>query len=179
MNDIDPYKQAFLHGCLAADFLMLCKNKYGIDFTQNDERDLLIRGDDRTYKFYVVGIPKEFFNKYRKKVNIMVDNKYFTNVLIKELNDKDNFNIYHNKVSIKSIIKLLKSNKIICHVDDNLFGDYSHASHFVIIERAVKGKLIIVDPWSGKKSRVAYKKVGDSILNLKKHIKMCPIIYYL
>jgi hypothetical protein len=55
---------------------MLLKNKYKIPFTNKQEEEILIKGMSRSYPFYVVGIPKEFFKKYGKKINIIVDNKY-------------------------------------------------------------------------------------------------------
>jgi hypothetical protein len=89
-KEILPYKQTLSHGCLAADLLMLLKMKYGTDFRENDEANILLSGMKRMYPFYVVGVPKEFFNKYRRKISIIVDNKYFTNVLVKGFKDKNN-----------------------------------------------------------------------------------------
>ncbi|MDP2925569.1 MAG: hypothetical protein Q8N99_04305 [Nanoarchaeota archaeon] len=179
MRNINPHKQTLSHSCLVADLLMLLKEKYNISFDFNDESDILIRGMKRTYPFYVVGIPKEFFKKYGKKVNIVVDNKYFTNILINGFKDKKNFNIYHNIVTINYIKGLLKERPIICHVDDNYLGDYSHASHFIILEKASTKKITIIDPMSGKRSLISDKKLEESILSLKKHIKMCPLLFYL
>lgn len=178
-KEILPYKQTLSHGCLAADLLMLLKMKYGTDFRENDEANILLSGMKRMYPFYVVGVPKEFFNKYRRKISIIVDNKYFTNVLVKGFKDKNNFNIQHKKITISLIRELLEEQPIVCHVDDNYFGDYSHASHFIILEKTVNKKILIVDPMSGRKTLISDKKLGDSILSLKKHIKMCPLLFYL
>lgn len=179
MANLTPYKQTLSHSCLAADFLMLLKEKYNISFNNKNEEDILIRGMKRVYPFYVVGIPKEFYKKYGKKINIAVDNKYFTNILIKSFKDKKNFNIYHHKITISYIKELLKEKPIICHIDDNYLGDYSHASHFIILEKATDKKIRIIDPMTGKKSLISDKGLKDSILSLKKHIKMCPLLFYL
>lgn len=179
MMNITPYKQTFSHSCLVADFLMILKEKYKTEFSSKDEEDILINGMKRIYSFYIVGVPKEFFKKYGKKVNIAVDNKYFTNVLIKDFNDKTNFNIYHNKITIAYIRELLKKTSLICHIDDNYFGDYSHVSHFIVLEEAANKKIRIIDPMTGKKGLISDKKLEESILSLKKHIKMCPLLFYL
>ncbi len=174
-----PYRQSLSHGCLAADFLMLLREQYGTKFSKKDEDQLLLKGMKRTYPFYVVGIPKEFFKRYQKKVNIVVDNKYFTNILIKSLKDGVNFNIYHQKITTSLIRELLNERPLICHIDDHYLGDYSHASHFIILERATDTKILIIDPMTGKKSLISDKKLEDSILSLKRHIKMCPLLFYL
>ena len=178
-KEILPYKQSLSHGCLAADFLMLLKAKYGTNFNEKDEDQILLKGMKRTYPFYVVGITKEFFNRYKKKINIIVDNKYFANILVKGFKDRNNFNIQHKKITISLIRELLKEQPIICHIDDNYLGDYSHASHFIILEKATNKKVLIVNPMSGKRSLISDKKLYDSILSLKRHIKMCPLLFYL
>lgn len=179
MEKIIPYKQTYSHSCLVADFLMLAKSKYGIKFGPIEEQEILIKGMKRKYAFYVVGIPKEFYNKFKKKINLVVDNQYFTDVLIKEFKDKKNFNIYQHKINSKFIRELLKENSLICHIDDNYFGDYSHASHFIILEKATEKNIQYIAPMTGKKGFVSDKKLDEAILSLKNHIKMCPLIYYL
>lgn len=176
---IVPYKQTFTHSCLVADFLMLLKNKYNISFNEKDEEEILIKGMKRIYPFYVIGIPRAFFNKYNKKINIVVDNKYFTNFLIDGFNDKNNFNVYHNKITIRYIKELLKENSVICHIDDNYLGDYSHASHFIILENSTDKRITIIDPMNGKRTFISDEKLEKSIQSLKKHIKMCPLLFYL
>ncbi|MBI4016154.1 MAG: hypothetical protein HY363_00500 [Candidatus Aenigmarchaeota archaeon] len=132
----------------------------------------------RKYPFYVVGVPNEVFNYFSKKINIIVDNKYFTNVLRKSFNAKI-FTVQHHKISIALIRELLQKNSIICHIDDHYLGDYSHVSHFVVIEKATQKKFLIADPWHGEKKWILEKTLKNAIQDLKKHIKMCPLIFYL
>lgn len=176
---IIPYKQSLSHSCLVADFLMLFKAKYGIEFDINDESDLLLKGMDRKYAFYVVGCPKAINEKYNKRIGIVVDNQYFTDILIKEFKDKENFNIYHQKVNLKTIKRLIEKRPLICYIDDNYLGDYSHASHFIILERMTDKMIQIIDPFTGKRSSISHKKLENSVQSLKDHIKMCPLLYYL
>jgi len=158
---------------------MLLKEKYQINFSEKDEEKILLKGMKRTYPFYVVGIPQEFFKRYKKKINIIVDNKYFTNVLIKSFKSKNKFNIFHKKITLSLIKELLKEQPLICHIDDNYLGDYSHASHFIILEKATNKRILIVDPMTGKKKSISDKKLLESILSLKRHIKMCPLLFYI
>lgn len=178
-KEILPYAQSLSHGCLAADFLMLLQEKYGINFTEKDEVQILLSGMKRTYPFYVVGITKEFFKSYKRKINIVVDNLYFTGILMESLNDTNHFNIYHRKITLSLIKELLLEQPVICHVDDHYLGDYSHASHFIILEKATSKQIVIVDPMYGKRCLISDEKLGDAILSLKKHIKMCPLLFYL
>jgi len=173
-----PYKQSLSHGCLVACFLMILKQKYGIEYSPKDEEQILLKGMRRTYPFYVVGVPNEVFNHFGKKITILVDNKYFTNVLQKSFNDK-NLTIQHHKINVDLIRKILLRAPVICHVDDHQLGDYSHASHFVVIEKATEKKFLIVDPMHGEKKWISEKTLGEAIQNLKKHIKMCPLLFYL
>ncbi len=109
----------------------------------------------------------------------MVDNKYFTNFLIKSFNNPKKFNIKHKKITINTIKDLLKKEKLICHIDNNYLGDYSHASHFIIIEKSTHKKFRIIDPMEGKKKIISHEKLYESITSLKKNIKMCPLLFYL
>jgi hypothetical protein len=178
VNDIIPYKQSLSHSCLVADFLMLLKAQYGIEFNEGDEKEVLLNGMNRKYMFYVIGVPKAVYEKYGKQMSIVVDNQYFTDQLIREFKDKKNFNIYHKKITIRLIRELLDKRPLICHIDDNLLGDYSHASHFIILEKASDKMIKIVDPFYGKSKLISEKTLEASILSLKNHIKMCPLLYY-
>jgi hypothetical protein len=177
MTEIIPYKQSLSHSCLVACFMMLLKQKYGIAYSPKDEEEILLKGMRRIYPFYVVGVPKEVFNHFGKKITILVDNKYFTNFLHKSFNDK-NLTVQHHKINIALIRKLLQKTPIICHIDDHHLGDYSHASHFVVIEQATE-KFLIVDPMHGEKKWISEETLEKAIQDLKKHIKMCPLVFYL
>lgn len=174
---ITPYKQTFSHSCLVTCFLMLLKDKYNINFTAKDEEKVLLKGMSRQYPFYVSGIPQEVFNYFKKKIIIDVDNKFFTKILAKST--KRGITVKHHKITTQHIRTLVNTSPVICHIDDNYFGDYSHASHFIIIEKATEKRFQIVDPMHGTKSWISNKKLESSILSLKKHIKMCPLLLYL
>jgi hypothetical protein len=177
---INPYKQTICNGCLVASLLMVIKDKYNVSYSKKDEGLILIKGGDRSkYQFYVSGIPIEFYKKFKKKINLVVDNKYFTNVLLKEFNNKSKFNVYQSKITLELIKSLVEKGPIVCHIDDNLLGDYSHASHFIVIEKVEGNRVQIVDPWYGKRRVISLKKLEEAIKSLKTHIKMCPLIFYM
>jgi len=158
---------------------MLHRQKYNLKFGPKDESELLLAGMNRQYLYYVIGVPKEIFKRYGKKIGIVVDNEFFTNDLIKGFGDKENFNIYQGKINLETIRGLVGKGPVICHIDNNYLGDYSHASHFVIIEEIIGDKVSIVDPVDGKRKTVSSKVLIDSIDSLRYHIKMCPLLYYL
>lgn len=168
---MEPYKQNFTQSCLVADLLMLTKKSEQLS-NKEVERDILIKGMDRKYSFYVVGIIEEFYNKSKEKTKMFVDNLYFTKVLSK-LIDKNKCEVAHNKISLKLIRENLPC---IVYIDDNYFGDYSHAPHFVIIKDKTDSGFRDIDPMSGKEEFISEKKLIQSIDSLKKHIKMCPLL---
>ena len=88
---IKPQKQSLSQSCLVANLLMLLNHTYKIPFTEKDEEEILIKGMNRKHSLNVVGVPQEFYNKYKKRLTIIVDNKYFTDVLIKAFNNKKAF----------------------------------------------------------------------------------------
>lgn len=170
---ITPYKQTLTHSCLAACFLML----RGKRFTKHDEQKLALYGSKRTYPYYVVGIPMEFVKKFNCKITIHVDNKFFTSILQKSFMQEKRVSIVHKKITDTLIVELLKKHSIICHIDDHALGDYSHASHFIILERVTKKFIYVIDPWSGKRKRIINTRLEEAISELKSQIKMCPLLF--
>lgn len=175
---VEPYQQSFASSCLAACFLMLRKAKKGISFDREGEREVWESGSDIQYPFYCVGIAQEFSKKFAVGIEIIVDNRYFTNVLKKAFGPRSRCTVHYQKISITSINNFLTKGPVICHIDDHSLGNYSHCSHFVILEKNLSGeRFLIVDPWHGKKKRLRSIKLEESILSLKKHIKMCPLLF--
>lgn len=169
---IIPYKQTLSHSCLAVCMLML-RNK---QVTQIQEQDLALKGSKRIHQFYVAGIPLEFVKQYDAQVIVYVDNKYFANVLEEIFSQDRRLSIVQRKITLSLIKDLLESGPLICHIDDHSLGDYSHASHFIILERATDKFVQIIDPWTGKRRKIFLAKLDDSISDLKNQIKMCPLL---
>lgn len=171
-----PYKQTLTHSCLAACFLMLQEQE---KFTEADEHELALQGSRRTYPFYVVGIPMEFTKKFNRKLTVYVDNKYFASTLQKAFLSDKRINIIQEQITQPLIKALLEKKSVICHIDDHVLGDYSHASHFVVLEKATEKSISIIDPWSGERKKISSNTLQQAIEDLKTQVKMCPLIYSL
>ena len=170
---VTPYKQTLTHSCLAACFLML----QGKQFAEIDEQELAQKGSSRNYPLYVVGIPTEFVKKFDGKIKIYADNNFFATSLKKAFIGNKEISVIHKKINIPLIADLLNENPIICHIDDHALGDYSHSSHFIILEKATEEFVYIIDPWSGKRNKISKSKLNEAIDDLKNHVKMCPLIF--
>lgn len=179
MNQIKPYRQTLSHSCLVACFLMLLQSKYQLDFTESDEEKLAVKGSKRTYPFYVAGVTAEITKNFKKDIKVIVDNKFFAGVLSKVFNDIDQISINVDRVNIKNIEKYLKYGPLICHVDIHGLGDYSHSSHFIVVEDIKGEKVGIIDPLSGKKSYIGNSKLVIAIQEVRGVVKMSPLLFYL
>ena len=58
---------------------MILEKEKGIKFTEKIEQEIALLGSKRTYPFYVVGITAEVAKKYKQKIRVIADNKYFAN----------------------------------------------------------------------------------------------------
>jgi len=158
---------------VAALLAILPENKLKYQ-NKNFEKEILINGMERKYPFYAIGVPEEFCKKTREKIVIYVDNKYFTKVLSKIATK--NIKVVRHKINEELITKVLKKSPCICHIDDNLLGDYSHVSHFIVLQQITKNGIKIMDPYYGKESLISIKKLEEAIKSLKSHVKMCPLL---
>ncbi|MBI5044584.1 MAG: hypothetical protein HZC02_01550 [Candidatus Levybacteria bacterium] len=170
---ISPYQQTLTHSCLAACFLMLQEKQ----FTKFDEQELALKGSSRKYPFYVVGIPEEFVKKYDGNIKIYADNNFFATTLQKAFIGNKKIHVTHKKIDMAFITELLNEKPLICHIDNHALGDYSHVSHFIILEKATKEFVTIIDPWSGKKKKISKSTLTEAISDLKNHVKMCPLLF--
>ncbi len=174
--EIKPYKQSLTHSCLVASFLMILESEKEKVFKKEDEQRLALKGSQRTYPFYVVGITAEVAKEYRTRIEVLADNKFFTTILKKSFDNK-NIVVSHEKITTALVRKLLPKNQLICHVDIHGLGDYSHSSHFIVIEK-VSGKIFtIIDPWSGKRRKITEETLKRAISELKNEVKMCPLLF--
>jgi transcription initiation factor IIF auxiliary subunit len=145
---------------------------------QSIEQRVFNESEKRDFEFYLNSVLESYADNTMLSVEISVDNKTLTEKLIKEQNKKNKKIRYKTeKITIGLIKKLIEEQPIIVHVDDNYLGDYSHASHYIVIESLRKdGKFEIIDPMDGKVKSLSEEKLVASIDSLKNHIKMCPIV---
>lgn len=177
--DVIPYRQSLTHSCLVACFLMVMKAQYGVEFTAEDERRLALKGSDRNHPFYVAGVPVEVAREFKKDTRVYVDNKFFANVLSKAFVGMTQMHVVHKPITIGLIKELLTDRPVICHIDTHGLGDYSHSSHFIVVERAAGSMIHIVDPWTGRARKVTEKTLEKAILSLKTEVKICPLLFLL
>ncbi len=86
---------------------------------------------------------------------------------------------YSKGSTTTNILGLLKESPLICHVDIYSLGERFHQSHFILIERISKKRIVIIDPASGKRHYFSLVKLEEAIVSLKKHLKMCPFLFSL
>lgn len=170
---IVPYQQSLSNSCLAASLLMVSGKKV----TPKLEESVCIRGSKRRYDLYVVGVPFEFCLQTRQKLSVYVDNRFFANLLAKQFAQNRLVSVTHRKVDLKLLRELSAERPIVCHIDDHFLGDYSHCSHFVVVEKISKSMATLIDPYYGKRSRISCKTLVRAIASLKQHIRMCPLIF--
>ncbi len=176
--EIVPYRQSLSHSCLVACFLMMLQARYGIQFTERDEQRLALMGSRRIHPFYVAGIPVEIAREFKKDIVAYVDNKFFTQVLQQQSFDtSSHMRAEHKPITIELIQEELAKHPLICHVDTHGLGDYSHSSHFIVLERLAGKMVVIIDPWTGVKRKIAQRTLMGAIESLKSEVKMCPVLF--
>lgn len=176
--EIVPYRQSLSHSCLVACFLMVLQARYGIQFAESDEHRLTLAGSRRIHPFYVAGIPVEIAREFKKDIVAYVDNKFFTKTLSEQSFDAlPHMHAEHKPISIELIQEELTTHPIICHVDTHGLGDHSHSSHFIVLERLAGKMVVIIDPWTGVKRKIAQRTLEGAIESLKSEVKMCPLLF--
>lgn len=171
--EICSLKQRFYHSCLVTSLLMISEMT-----DQSIEERVFTEGEKRRFDYYLSGILESFVDNTMLSVEVLVDNKPYTDELTKSQNKKNKrIKIRNEKISISLIKKLVAIQPIIVHIDDNFVGDYSHASHFVVVAALrPDGKFEIADPWDGKRKFLTEEKLWNAITSLKDQLKMCPIV---
>lgn len=173
MPTINKFRQKFCHSCLVTSLLMISGAK-----DQSQEEKIFFEGEKRDYDYYINSTLASFAKNTGKQLEVLVDNKYFTETLSHDLNElSEKVHISFKPVTTPLIKEIVKNQPLVVHLDDNFLGDYSHASHFVVVHSIRKdGRFEIFNPINGKSKYLTERNLGDAILSLKKHIKMCPIL---
>lgn len=144
---------------------------------QSIEQRIFFEGEKRRLDSYLSNMIFSFVDNTKLSLEIFADNKFFTEKLKGELKRQQKSILIENKkISISFIDKLLERSDIILHIDNNLLGDYSHSSHFIVVERKVADKYNIIDPLTGTRKNLSASKLEEAISSLKSSVKMCPII---
>ena len=172
---IIPYSQTLGEGCLAACFLMLLRTYRGIEFNSSLEQDLCFDGLKRCKEYYAVGIIQEISRRYKPRLSIYVDNRWFTNKLENQIRE-ENVSFGQQKIHLSLIDNLLARNEMpIVYIDGYWTGKNYHTPHFIIIGKKRK-KYAIIDPWVGKTKYLSREQLAEAITSLRDHLKYCPLI---
>lgn len=168
--DITPLKQKFYHSCLITSLMMISKMN-----DQSIEERVFMEGEKRHHAYSLRGFLESFADNTMLSMEVIVDNKSFAEDISKPNNK--NIKVRQEKITLALIKKILETQALIIHLDDNVLGDYSHASHFVVVEKLMpNGKFQVIDPMTGGRRILSEEKLQNSIDSLKSYIKMCPLI---
>lgn len=162
---LTTYKQTSCESCLPVCLL----NLGGVEITREKELKLLFDGLAGLKDSYAFGVLEAFVKIYKKPVTLYVDNKIFANFLIKN-NQISLINIIHKPISVEF------TTPYIVYLDSQVLGGYTHAPHFVIVEKIVGETCHIIDPWDGKRRRYSKEKMTKAINSLKSYLKYCPLV---
>lgn len=176
MGKITPYLQVTSQSCLASCLLMLNKYYFKRDFCQFEDQLLTFEGLKRQRNYFLLGVLEVYSQAYQHKVTIYADNNYFSKVL----NNGTSSNLIITK---KKPIRLLveerivySKNPFILFIDLFYLKKGVHSPHYVIVEKYHKGRLVLVDPWFGRRFYWTKEKCIESIKSLKTHLGFCPVV---
>lgn len=145
---------------------------------QEIEKKIFFDGEVRDYDFYLTAIMASFAKNTDHKLQVLVDNSFLAEKLTKGLkNLKDKIEIIHKAITIDLVEELVKEQPVVVHLDDNFLGDYSHASHFVVLSSIREdGRYEVIDPADGKSKFLTPNQLMSAVLSLKTYLKMSPEI---
>jgi hypothetical protein len=123
---------------------------------------------------YLIGQLNYVADKYRKKFEDYIENKYYFNQLRKE--NTTGVIVINKKIDIKFLGKLLKNDKVIIYLDCYYLQKILHAPHFVLALRQDKNFIEIADPRDGKLKKIPFKIIKEGINSLRNHLKYSPVL---
>lgn len=168
LMDLKPYKQTTYETCLAACLLMLTGERYN----QKDEITIWKKG----WEFnYLIGQLNYFSKRYKKYLNVWIENKtYFRN--LKEVKN-NRINLLNSKIDTKLIKSLLVNGKVIIYLDNYFLQHITHYPHFVLgIGINKEDKIRIADPYDGKIKLVSMDVIRKGIISLRNHLKFSQVL---
>ena len=141
------------------------------DGARKDEIEIWRHG----WKFnYLIGQLNYVAEKYGKKFEAYIENKYYFNQLQKQ--KRSGVTLINKKISARLISQLLKDGKVIVYLDIFNLENILHAPHFVLALGQDKNSLKIADPSSGKVRKIPIRTITKGIDSLKGHLKYSPVL---
>jgi hypothetical protein len=99
--------------------------------------------------------------------------KIYANYL-KKFNANKSLEISYQLITEEFISKITAP--FILYVDWFDFEKYTHAPHFIVIEKQDINYITILDPWRGIKTKVSRKMILKSVMNLKTVLGFSPLL---
>lgn len=167
---LQVFKQTTYEGCLPICLLGLG----GIQITREKELELIQNGVSKPRDgYYAFNMLSAFVERYSFYANLYVDNKYYSKYLSK-FNKNKEITIFHQLITEDFISQQRKP--FILYCDWYSFEDYTHAPHFIVVERQEGIHAFIFDPWVGEIIKMKKKKILDSVLELEKRFNFSPLL---
>lgn len=164
-DSLKVYKQNTSQGCLAVCLMLLGDQ----EITVKREIDLTI-GGLKYRESWALGIVDSFVKRFKRKIIIYANNKYFYKKL---KNFGSEVDLVHRKIDRELIIKQTRS--FILYIDSKIVGTYVHSPHFIICEKK-DDQFYILDSIKGKKIKSNIVSVLKGVYLLKNYLKFCPLL---
>ena len=164
------YKQQSNQGCLIISLLYL----FSIEPTRELERSILGDGLFKLRQNYTLGCLLSFLDRYAdKSVTVYVDNKYYLGVMQMWVRHP-RIQMEHSSINLGLLESLTPP--FIVYVDNHITDGWTHLPHYMMIVSASSKFYDVLDPWTGKTSKLSKQKVLLGVDLLRSHIKVCPFV---
>lgn len=164
-NVMKIIKQSTYETCLPCCLLMMTGQG------NKDEIEIWKHG----WKFnYLIGQLNYVADRFSKKIEAYIENKYYFNQLLKQNNK--NVKLVNQKIDSKLLSDLLEKGKVIVYIDCYYLQKILHAPHFVVALRQTESFIEIADPADGKIKMIPTRVISQAIVSLRNHLKYSPVL---
>lgn len=167
---LKAYKQKTYEGCLPSCLLIL-EDK---EINKEIELEIIYKSLEKNRdNFYAYNNLSAFSEKFARNLTLFVDIREYANYLNK---NKDNalIKIIYRNIDLAFLLKI--KTPYIVQIDDFVFGDYVHATHYIIVESINEKVTTIIDPWYGSRKKLKTELILNAIKSLKNHLLFSPLL---
>ncbi len=164
------YKQKTYEGCLPISLMILGN----IKATKYKEVEIIYKAVKKHRdSFYALNMLTAFAEVYKIPTTLYVNNLHYSKYL-KKVNKNKNIDVIYQKINWDFIKKLNKPFTI--YIDDFILGAETHSQHFIVVKKIKNTSAIIIDPWTGKKSKIKPDELLKAIESLQKTFLYSPLL---
>lgn len=174
MDKLTITAQSTIETCLSVCLMSLLQQK-GVKLAGSEELNIFIEGLKFTKFDYSTGHLVYVCSKYDVEIEQYTDFPLFHKFL-SQYQYPPKLKLISQKIDHRLLIKLLKSSPIIVYVDQYYLSCSIHISHFVILENLQPNFATVLDPWDGRRKKLATKLFLRSIQSLRNLLKISPKI---